>query len=101
MPVRLYVEIGPLDPWLHPAFVTRDLGVTMLAIDDCASRMSVAMFVADELTPDEQTVLRAAYGCPPHGHTFDSEWLEGTVDPVVPDPVALPWLRSSARRDAA
>jgi hypothetical protein len=97
----LYVEIVPLDPLLYPAHVTRAYGLTMLAVDETARRLDVAAFVADELTPEEQTILRTAYGVPPCGQSFDPEWLEGTVSPVVPESLTWPWLRTEARRDAA
>ena len=95
--VRMYVEIGPLDDLLYPCHVTRVFGVTMLASYEHATKLAVAEYVADTLTPDEQTVLRAGYGVVPDGERADDAWLEGMVDPVVPDALALPWLRRGAR----
>ena len=95
---RVYVEIGDLDPELYPCHVTRVLGVTTVSISEGARRSDVALFFADHLSPAEQTVVRLAYDCPAYGQPVADHWLDGVVDPVVPDAVAWPWQR--ARRAA-
>ena len=98
MPTRVYLEIAPLDPALHPCHVTRVLGVTMVSVSEDAKRSAVALFFADHLTIAEQDAIRLGYGVPPCGQRFDDRWLEGCVSPVVPDGLVLPWQR--ARRAA-
>lgn len=88
--VEIYVIIRALRPACRPAWVVRDNGATLVAVDPRSTKGETTAWAVEHLTPAELSTIRAAYNVPPVGQPCPDHWLDDNpVNTLIPDPLRL------------
>lgn len=90
--VEMYLIFQLLPLTCRPAWLYREDGATLVAVDPRSTKAETTAWAVEHLTPAELNTMRAAFGAPPVGQPCPDHWLDDTpVDTNVPE-MLRPWM---------